>query len=261
MSTNRQFSLALEALVELKADNAVSATQPKPVPATPTLNGVLSEIGSMPREGLFLGIASDGLPVLLNLHDSTPGPILITGDAGSGKTAFLRTIARAVQQTHRSENVQFGVITDRPDEWDTVPKTDHFVGVFSVHHNSAQDFLLSLAGWAHANKSRQSVLLFIDDLESVTKLDADALQNLRWLLLRGPARRVWPMITLNAERYGQVVSWIQTFRTRIFGRIEKTNNVFAVGGDEASALDRLEAGMQFALREKGNWLRFWLPSC
>src|SRR4030095_12979117 len=114
-----------------------------------------------------------------------------------------------------------------------------FVGVFPVYHNSAQDFLLSLASWAHGNKSRQSVLLFIDDLESVAKLDPDALQNLRWLLLRGPARRVWPIITVNAERYGQILSWIPIFRTRVFGRIEKADIAFALGADGASAVDRL----------------------
>jgi hypothetical protein len=261
MTITRQFSLALDALVELKTENADLTPQTQPVPAAPTLSGVLSEIGSLPREGLFLGIASDGLPVLLNLHDSTPGPIMITGDTGTGKTAFLRMIAHSVQQTHHSEYVQFGVITNRPEEWESVPETDHFVGVFPVNHKSTQDFLFSLASWAHANKSKQSVLLFIDDLESAAKLDSEALQNLRWLLLRGPARRVWPIITINAERYGQILSWIPIFRTRIFGQIKKEQIVGALGGDPASALDRLEAGIQFALRENGNWLRFWLPSC
>src|SRR4030095_1862244 len=121
MTTTRQFSLALQALVELKADSAASAPQSQPVPAAPTMSGVLSEIGSLPREGLFLGIASDGLPVLLNLHDSAPGPIVIIADPSAGKTAFLRMIASAVQQTHHSEHVQFGVITNRPEEWDAFP--------------------------------------------------------------------------------------------------------------------------------------------
>jgi len=126
----------------------------------------------------------------------------------------------------------------------------------------AQDFLLSLASWAHSNRSaKQSILLLIDDLETMAKLDFDALQNFRWLLLRGPARRVWPIVTMNAGRYGQVLSWIPNFRTRIFGRIENGRVAGALGGDNASALDKLEAGIQFSLRENENWLRFWLPSC
>jgi len=260
MTTNRQFALALEALVELKQETASPPLQTQPVTAAPALSRVLSEIGSLPREALFLGVASDGLPVLLNLRDPIPGPVLVVGDAGAGKTAFLQMLASGVQQVHRSEDVQFGVITNYPDEWEIVEATPHRVGVFPAVQNSAQDFLLSLANWAHANKTRQFVLLLIDDLEALAKLDFDALQNLRWLLLRGPARRVWPIVTLNAERYGQVLSWIPMFRTRLFGRVENERSAGALGGDQASALDTLQAGVQFSLRENGKWLKVWVPS-
>jgi hypothetical protein len=157
--------------------------------------------------------------------------------------------------------VQFGIVTPNADEWRFLEAAPHRVGIFSPHHESTQEFLLSLASWAHSNKNtRQSVLLLIDDLESIASLDFDALQNLRWLLLRGPSRRVWPIITMNAGRYGQVLSWIQNFRTRIFGRIENERASAALGGDKAAALDQLPARIQFSLRENGNWLRFWLPS-
>ncbi len=260
MSTsNRQFSIALEALAELKTET--SSPLYKPIPVAPTLSGVLTEIGPLPREALFLGIAPDGLPVLLNLHDPVPGPLLIVGDAGAGKTNFLRTVAHAVTRTHTPEDIQFGVVTNHVDEWENIGNESNRVGVFSSHHTGAQDFILSLASWAHANKNtRQSVLLLIDDLEAVASMDFDALQNLRWLLLRGPSRRVWPIIAMNAERYGQVLSWIQIFRMRIFGRIENERVAAALGGDKTSALDSLQAGIQFSLRENRNWLRFWLPS-
>jgi len=262
MSTmNRQFSLALDALAELKTETE-SPLRSQSIPATPTLGKVLAEVGPLPREALFLGVASDGLPVLLNLHDPVPGPMLIAGDSGSGKTAFLQMVAGAVTQTHESKDVQFGVITNRPDEWERFQESPHRVGIFSAHYTSAQDFLLSLASWAHANKNtRQSVLLFIDDLEAAARMDFEALQNLRWLLLRGPSRRVWTLVTLDAERYGQVISWIPNFRTRLFGQIRDERVASALGGDKASALDKLEAPTQFSLRENGNWLRFWVPSC
>lgn len=50
------------------------------------------------------------------------------------------------------------------------------------------------------------------------------------------------------------------FRTRIFERIAKEHVASALGSDPASALERLEAGIQFSLRENGKWLKFWLPS-
>jgi DNA translocase FtsK/SpoIIIE-like protein len=272
-SAHREFSLTLQALTELKTDTSTPPSTGKSIPAAPALSDVLAEIGSLPAEALFLGMATDGLPVLLNLFDPHPGPILIAGDAGSGKTAFLQTMANAVAQTHNSDDLQFGVITNYPDEWERMEPVPHRLGVFPVGHNSTQAFVGSLATWAHSNRdTRQCILLFVDDLESVASLDLETLQNFRWLLLRGPARRVWPIVTLNAPRYGQALAWLQNFRTRIFGRVANGRIAEALSGDKGAGLDQLEARIQFSLREGNqrstsqggsaqNWLRFWLPSC
>jgi len=263
MTTNRQFSLSLQALTELKTETSTPPPSGKPtIGAAPALSDVLAEIGSLPAEALFLGVATDGLPVLLNLYDSHPGPILIAGDAGSGKTAFLQTIAQSVMQTHHSSDIQFGVITNYPDEWENMESAPHRVGVFPVGHNSTQEFVGSLSSWAHSNKNtNQCILLLVDDLESVASLDLETVQNFRWLLLRGPARRVWPIVTLNAPRYDQIISWLQNFRTRIFGRVANDSVAEALGGNKASGLEQLESRIQFSLRENEDWIRFWLPSC
>ena len=258
MPTHRQFSIALQALTELRTEQAAKPATGIP----PALNDVLAEIRPLPLEALFLGVASDHLPVLLNLHDPHPGSMLVAGDAGSGKTAFLQTIAQSVIKTHRAEDVQFGVVTNYPDEWDRIEATPHRAGIFAVGHPGTQEFMKSLASWAHSNKNtHQCVLLLVDDLESVASLDLETLKDFRWLLLRGPARRVWPIVTLSAPRYGQVISWLQNFRTRVFGRVANTQVAEALGGNNASVLTQLEARIQFSLREKDNWLRFWLPSC
>src|SRR6266508_1669131 len=106
----------LEAMAELKPEiDSARRSQSKPV--LPPLGEVLAEFGPMPLEAMFLGVASDGLPVLLNLHDPVPGPILIAGDAGTGKTALLQTMALAAVMMHQPEQLQFGVLTSHPDEW------------------------------------------------------------------------------------------------------------------------------------------------
>jgi hypothetical protein len=258
MSTSRRFSSALQALTELKTEGQASS----PIPAVPALGDVLAKMGPLPAEALFLGVATDGLPVLLNLYDPHPGPMLIAGDAGSGKTAFLQTVAQAVAQTHDPKDVRFGVITNYPDEWESLHHVPNLTGVFTVGQSNAQEFMGSLAAWAHSNKNtHHCVLLLVDDLESVASLDLESVRSFRWLLLRGPSRRVWPLVTLNAPRYGQVISWLQNFRTRVFGRVANARVAEALTGDPASELDQLESRIQFSLRENENWLRFWLPSC
>lgn len=258
MTEINRYALMLEALAELKPEIDL-ARRSQPVPGLPPLSEVLTEFGPMPGEALFLGVATDGLPVLLNLHDPVPGPILISGDAGTGKTGLLQIIASAAGKMHQAEQLQFGVLTNHPDEWCEFENVSNNVGVFPLYHKSAEDFILSLASWAHGNKSsQQSVLLFLDDLEAATNLDFDAKQNLRWLFLRGPARRVWPIVTLNPNRMESITPWLDAFHTRIFGSVQSTSNVRQLGAERAD-LDSLNVGTQFTLREGDHWLRFWIP--
>jgi len=259
MTEINRYALMMEAYSELKPE-IETARQPQPVPALPALSEVLTEFGPMPPEALFLGVASDGLPVLLNLHDPVPGPLLIVGDPGTGKTALLQSVAGAAGRMHQSEELQFGILTNHPEEWNELKNIPNNVGIFPFYHRSAEDFILSLASWAHGNKtSRQSVLLLFDGLDAISNLDFDAVQNLRWLLLRGPARRVWPIITLNSDYLKNMEAWLETFRTRIFGKIQEANHIQRLDLENADLVSMV-TGSEFAMREGENWLRFWIPS-
>jgi hypothetical protein len=259
MTEINRYALMMEALAELKPE-IDSSRQVKPTPALPSLNEVLAGYGPMPHEALFLGVASDDLPVLLNLHDPLPGPILIAADPGAGKTALLQIIASAAGKMHQPDQLQFGVLTNHPDEWSGVEDVANNVGIFPLYSQSAEDFILSLASWAHGNKtSQQSVLLLLDDLEAASNLDFDARQNLRWLLLRGPARRVWPIITLNTKHMENIMPWLDAFRTRIFGTMQNPAHMKQLDAVSAE-LESLNSGSHFALREGDSWLRFWIPS-
>lgn len=258
MANFNRYSLMMEALAELKPE-LDAARQVKPVPALPPLDEVLAEFEPMPPEALFLGVASDGLPILLNLHDPIPGPILVVGDAGAGKTGLLKSICHAAARMHQPQDVQFGVVTGHPDEWTSAGQLPNNVGVFPIYHESAEDFIHSLASWAHENKtSRQSVLLLLDDLEAALSLDFDARQSLRWLLLRGPARRVWPIITLSPGHMQGALPWLDAFHTRILGPIAEPAHLHQLDV-QAAAVEELNGGSQFALREGDHWLRFWIP--
>src|SRR5512142_2317373 len=119
MTEINRYALMLEALNELKPElDAEPArqiqTQPKTSPALPMLGEVLAGYAPMPPAALFLGVASDDLPVLLNLHDPIPGPILIAADPGAGKTRLLQTIVMAAGAMHQPADLQFGVLTNHP---------------------------------------------------------------------------------------------------------------------------------------------------
>ena len=249
----------IDALTELAEEE--QAHQTTPMPGLPTLRSVIANASPLPREAAFLGLAEDGLPVLLNLYDAVPGSILICGDQASGKTALLQTIARATDLLHSSSEVQYSVITQYPNEWNNFQNSQNNAGIYSTQNPITQDLLYSLVTWAHNNKGdQQSVLLLIDDLEALTKLNQQAEQSLRWLLLRGPSRRVWPIVTINASRAKHVKLWLEFFRTRLFGRISDSTESNLLTGGSNKNLNDLTAGSQFIMREGSNWLSFWIPT-
>jgi hypothetical protein len=265
MDKSNRFSLMMEALTEVIEEEQASpkamTRHSQPMPALPTLKSVLADTSPLPREALFLGMAEDGLPVLLNLYDPVPGPILIVGDGTSGKTNLLQTIARAVDLLHPPSDVQYTVITPKADEWKDFHGRQNNAGIYLTKDDNAKELLHALVTWAHNNKGEeQSILLLIDDLNSVIELDEQAQQDLRWLLLRGPSRRVWSFITLNASRAKDLETWMQFFRTRLFGSIQNPREALFVTGNPSHTLDHLEAGTQFAMREDDKLLNFWAPS-
>jgi len=63
-----RYALMMDAYTELQPE-IETAHQKKQISVMPALGEVLSDFGPMPDEALFLGVASDELPVLLNLYD------------------------------------------------------------------------------------------------------------------------------------------------------------------------------------------------
>ena len=257
MNKPNRFSLIIDALTELTDEEPTHLTQP--VAGLPTLKDVIAEASPLPHSALFLGLAEDELPVLLDLYDPIPGPILIVADQGNGKTTFLQMIARAVELLHTPSDVQSAIITQHPDEWKNFQENQSTVGIYSTQDNNTRELLQSLVTWAHNNKGEgQSILLLIDDLEAITKLDQQTEQNLRWLLLRGPSRRIWPIATVNASHAHNIETWLDFFRTRLFGHIDDTQNSHFIANDSNKVFDNLDAS-QFTMREGNKWLNFWAP--
>ncbi len=261
MQNTDQIDLMLNALSEIIEEEKGKKTSPQTPsePALPKLGPILAGISPLPSEALFLGMANDGLPVLLNLHDPVPGPILIAGNPSSGKTRFLQTVARAVDILHTPELVQYVIISNNADEWKEFYKGKNNVGIYRSGDENTVELIRSLVTWAHNNKGDgQSILLFVDELGDITRLDEQTQQNLRWLLLRGPSRRVWTFAAMSANDAETMAEWLEFFRTRLFGFVEEHDTAKLLTGN--STLNHLSPGEEFAIREGDQLLKFWLPT-
>jgi hypothetical protein len=228
-------------------------------PAYPTLENVLAKFMPLPKDGLFLGVASDGLPVLLNLSDPRPGALLLLGDSQTGKTDFLQGVACAASTTHSPNHLRFAVVTTHRQEWEEWESTPHCLGVWEASDTSLRDLLFDLSERVQLSGSHETLLLLVDDLQSLANLDSETQENLHWLLANGSSGRVWTIATLNADQASGLHLWVRDFGTRIYGRIADPVLADRLTPMPGANLRTLFSGAQFCIREKSHWLRFWLP--
>lgn len=258
MDTTNRFALMFETMAELIPE--IQAANASPSLAIPYLSSFLQGFTPLPHDAIFLGVANDGLPVLLNLRDPLPGPVLIVGDKGSGKSKLLKIIARAVDESHDPEDIRYAVLTDEMKGWEGFDQSANCEGVLSFQRDLTVNYLDSLMSWAHANKQdKKFILLLVDGLESLAD-DKDIHQIFRWLLLRGPSRRIWPIITLDSAHIFEVNQWLDSFRTRLCGHMIEDQAVQVLTGSSSSFFRDLLAGTQFSMRENKIWMPFWLPN-
>lgn len=258
MNTTNRYSLTFETIAELMPE--IRAANANVSQALPSLSSVLKNYSPFPHEAIFLGIANDGLPVLLNLRDPIPGPILVVGNKGSGKTKLLQIIARSIEECHDPDSIRYAVITQNEKEWEKPGSSMNNEGILSFQQPLTKNYLDSLVTWAHSNNQGDKfTILLIDGMEAMSE-DHEIHPLIRWLLLRGPTRHIWPIVTLNSANILAVNAWLDCFRTRICGHLTEEKEIQVLTGAYNVIFRDLLAGSQFSMRENKLWVPFWLPN-
>lgn len=259
MSTTDQFLLGLKAYQEIQAELGQEGKATADISIIEKPNSIQKRGSEPPSGSLLLGVAEDRLPLYLDLYDPTPGPLLIAGDRGCGKTAVLKWIARASDLTDPGD-IEFGVVTPFPEEWAGVEELPNGMGIWPAYHPSAHQFLSKLIHWAEVlPKTRQAIVVLIDGLDLLAGHGFNLQQELRWLLSNGPERRVWPVVTTNPAHLPHMLNWLDYFHTRILGRMKYEQNAHLFVNDPKINLTNLIPGLEFGLYQPDHWLRFLLP--
>jgi hypothetical protein len=261
MTISDQFTIAMQAFQELEPEISQRRRDLLP-PVAPEYPRVLQNTSPLTVDSLLLGFAADGTPLLLNLSDPTPGSVLVVGDRGSGKTAFLQALARSSDRLSDPGDVVFGVLTQTPREWMQIETLPGNMGVYPPAHASAGEILERMTAWGQQSRStgKMTVLLLVDGLDSLLQSGSISIEDLHWLLAHGPEHRIWPVVTLNAGRMPRFTSWLEPFGSFIFGHIRQSNLAQVVAGDAGVDLPGLIPGLQFNLHKDDSWINFRIPT-
>ena len=258
MPTLEEFTLALRAYQQVQAEMGIPP--PTGGQILPNAFNMLERNGPLPAKSLIFGIAGDGLPLLLRMNRSATGPILLIGDKGSGKTAFLQTLAQTTRRLNPVEETAILALTDFPDEWQIPNLPGRALRVHPLYKESTPNLLQHLANWVTTNQSGRSIILLLDGLDSLLQLDEETQQTFAFLLENGPRAQLWPVVSVNSARALKLPDWLALFRTRIYGRIVNPQISDDLTHLPGAPLESLFPGAEFCMRHQSNWMRFWLPS-
>ncbi len=233
---------------------------------TATVGGLIDKIQMSNSPTVLLGECADGLPFIIELGNPQMGAMLIGCDHGAGKTHHLQVLAESAVRMNAPSALQLGVITFKPGEWQSWAERpenkQHLQGIFAWYDPWAESLIKNLIALAEARyDGRQSgaqVLLLLDDKSFIEELSYEAQMNLHWLLEYGAQVGISLVATINAHRATQFRFWMQSFRTRIIGRVldQSAAKMLTQRGD--SAADGLDPSI-FRVWTGAGWRTYRLP--
>ena len=225
----------------------------------PTIREIINQLRPLPPYAALLGVCEDGLPFLFDLSDPSPGSLLITGEASSGKSRLLRTILASASAMNHTEQVMFNLICPDSGIFSDLSRLSHCISSVSTYDRASSELVIDLAKIAEQRKSGRQrgpvFILAIDDLATLLSYNEFELySHLKWLVKHGPDSGIWPVAILRSGRlnkYGKRL--LNEFGTHLIGKPSSRALPASAGGGFLNS----GANGQFETYVNGQGVRFW----
>lgn len=273
MSTSNLFVNAVKSTQQIIPDvfsrrKRTTQTLDKPKRSTGpvTVGKIISELQPLPAHSMLLGQCLDGLPFLMRLEDPAMGAILISCEPGAGKTHQLQVMVHSAIQANAPHELQVSILTHRPNEWNDlakdVRKNKYLFKLQAWYQDGAEALIKDLTHLAESRREAEdqgaAVLFVLDDFNFVEELSYEAQVNLHWLLAYGAQSGVWVVAAIKSGYAISFRYWLETFRTRIIGRVLSKENAEILSARPDSWANGLNSGV-FRIRSGEDWLTYRLP--
>ncbi|OJX46031.1 MAG: hypothetical protein BGO78_03865 [Chloroflexi bacterium 44-23] len=233
-----------------------------------SIDDLLQRSVFLPEKMALLGLDADKLPVTFDLRNEQLGSLLILNDHLPTIRHLMYSMIRSLQQMNSAFEFQYIVISDLPEKWmskihEYDCNYDFCAGVVGGDEESAEDWIIYLAQKVEQrhqkNLERATIILFVDDLAMVERMDTQTRKNFEWLVKYGASVNIWVFAGLDFLKINQPMLFIETFKSRIFGQMDPVFSPFLSGFVSESQISALQIRNKFLAKIGVNWIPFWAP--
>jgi S-DNA-T family DNA segregation ATPase FtsK/SpoIIIE len=249
----------------------VPRDDPQPVRLVPLLRG----LRNVPPVTAVLGIADDGVPLLIRLPSPDVAHILVAGTTGSGKTALLRAMVLSLayfNEAGGNGRGSGGALTLRPAPCNlrlvlVDPKGTAFRDLADLPHLArpvisdpaeAVEALGSLVRLMERPATSQTVILVIDELVDLLMVAGDdAERPLTRLVQRGREAGIHVIAATQKPTAAVIGSLVKAnFPVRLVGKVTSPEDARVATGWRGTGAERLLGRGDFIVVAEGQVQRF-----
>ncbi len=232
------------------------------------IDSLIQRVPFLPPMTALLGISHDKLPISLNLHDERIASILIAHDDLLIIRQLMYTMIRSFQVVNSPSEIQYIIISDLPEKWmarihEHDPNYDFCAGVVGGDEISAEDWVIYLAQKVESRLKEKvsgaSILLFIDDLSIVERMDKPTRLNFEWLIQYGALVDVWVIGGLDSQKCDQPESFLNLFKTKISAPTESIFQLILPDSINQYEINPKNQKRLFVAKIGGTMVQFWAP--
>ena len=220
----------------------------------------ITYLDPLPAYSAVVGVCLDGLPLLLDLTNPTPGSILVVGEEPSSRTKIMNGLMTSICLINRVDQVQIDMISSQPGNYSAVYDFINCRNNLSSYDRKSAELIIHATALAEQRKSGRQlgpmIVIGIDNVSEFIKNDAFEVKNhLLWLLQHGPKNGVWPVVSIDPYSIrDQDMNLITSFKTQIFANDPLRNLPVS-----NLLIDQSEVRAEYFTSMGGRRIGFWVP--
>lgn len=211
----------------------------------------MSQLPNVEPHVLVLGRDKAGQMVLFDLRKPECAHLLISGSTGSGKTALAHAMLIHASKTNTPSELQIIVIDYNNEEQDWLYQAvDNHVALSATNIEHATKILTNVATKMFNKKSRDKIIIFIDELADLVTNSAEALRAIETIAQQGRKYGVHLLCCTQKPTAKHLGSLMKANMRKVVGKVASIEDSRVATGISGVGAESLLGNGQFIYVDK-----------